>query len=87
MVGQDFQGDDIGSILQSSLTHDFLKPFGDVADKNFAAILRRPHAMILAAVYDVVVRLVPFECHTRTIPDVAVYCQEQKQRQDLAYTV
>ena len=58
VVWHDFQCDDIGSILQSSLTHDFLKPFGDVADKNFAAILRAPNDVVFAAVNHIVVRLV-----------------------------
>jgi hypothetical protein len=39
VVWHDFQSDEVRSILSRRLTHEFLKPFGDIAKKNVAAIL------------------------------------------------
>jgi hypothetical protein len=42
------------------------KPFGDIANENFAAILRAPNDVIFAAVHDILVGLVS-EHHSRMI--------------------
>jgi len=48
--------------LKDPLAHDFLKPFGDIANENFAAILWAPNDVIFAAVHDIFVRLVYPPC-------------------------
>ena len=63
MVWHYFPSDDFCLIAKTGFVQQMLEPESNFVHENWASIFRRSDHMVLAAVHDVVVRLVSFECH------------------------
>jgi hypothetical protein len=72
VVGHDCQSDDFRPILCCHLSKQLFAAFYHRTNPHSAPVLWRPDAMVLAGIHNVVVRLVPFQCHEWITPQALI---------------